>query len=547
LSSAYAQPAPPASVPAAPAPAAAPQAAPEAAGIPGSDEPPITGTGVEADYLRAVHFRIHWRWTHNFLEGLAMKRPASDPINSPNLQAEVLFTIRWDGSAADVTLSKPSGNKTFDQAALAAVRSDIKYPVPNVALYGDDGVAHFSWRFARDRRTCSDGELRRREDPLEEALPRLFIQGRFKEALLRVQRYMDAGDVTAMSKFAHAWLARPFNDRVADASAAAALAMAGDRKQIPRLTPALANSDTALVAARGLAALKVDLCGQLDPVLRARDPAATDLAMKVLREVGPAAPGAACLATLAALVDDEKAPKPLRATALRTFAVLDPAAARRPTINLLQDPSPELRAAAALAFARPGGGRPALYRLEPMVKDSSPIVRAAAAAALVRATGDISFDYLQPLFKNNDVRALVAIAQPLGEMSTPASADLLARLLKRDEPDLKQAVTRALAARKDEKGRALFKPLGDAARRNPYTPHDLRVFLYSQASLEELMPLARDPHLGILVYKAMLRAKHHNEAAEWLVAGFDRLSPETLGEAFGAWLANPPTGVASAQ
>jgi TonB family protein len=527
--------------------AEAPPPTPEAAGIPGSDEPPITVPGYEGDYLRSIHFRIHWRWTHNFLEGVALRRPASDPVNNPELQAEVLFTIRWDGSAADVALSKSSGNKTFDQAALAAVRGEVKYPVPNVSLYGDDGVAHFSWRFARDRRTCSDGELRRREDPLEEALPRLFIQGRFKEALLRVTRYMEQGDVNAMSKFARAWLARPFNDRVADASAAAALAQTGDRRQIPRLLPALANRDTALVAARGLSALKVDLCGQLDPVLRAREPNASDLAMTILRESGPAAPGAGCLATLAAIVDDETAPKPLRATALRTFASLDPAAARKPTINLLQDPSPELRAAAALAFARPGGGRPALYRLEPMVKDGSPVVRAAAAAALVRACGDISFDYLNPLFKNNDVRALVAMAPELGEMTTPASADLLARMLKRDEPELKTAVTRALATRKDDKGRAMFKPLGDAARRSRYTPHELRMFLYASAPLEDLMPLVKDPHLGILTYKAMLRAKRHKEAAEWLVAGFDRLSPETLGEAFGAWLANPPASVASAQ
>lgn len=552
LSSARAQPTPAATAapaPEAPAPTAAPAPPPvlEAAGIPGAGETPITVPGVEGDYLRSVHLRIHWRWVHNFLEAVAMRRPASDPINNPALQAEVLFTIRWDGSPAEVTLSKSSGNKTFDQAALSAIRGDIKYPVPNVSLYGDDGVAHFSWRFARDHRTCADGELRRREDPLEEALPRLFIQGRYKEALLRVTRYMDAGDVTAMSKFARAWLARPFNDRVADVSAASALAQAGDRRQIPRLTPALANRDTALVAARGLAALKVDLCAQLDPVLRARESNAADLAMTILREIGPAAPGSACLATLAALVEDETAPKPLRATALRTYAVLDPAAARKPTINLLQDKSPDLRAAAALAFARPGGGRPALYRLEPLVKDSSPIVRAAAAAALVRSSGDLSFDYLQPLFKNNETRALVAMAPALGEMSTPASADLLAKMLKREEPELTNAVTRALAVRKDEKGRAMFKPLGDAARRSQYTAHEMRVFLYANASVEELMPLAKDPHLGILVYKAMLRAKRHKEAADWLVAGFDRLSPETLGEAFGAWLANPPSGVASAQ
>jgi HEAT repeat protein len=509
-----------------------------------ADEPPITVPGVEGDYLRSIHTRIHWRWTHTFLEPIALQKPAKDPLNNPDLLVEVLFTIRWDGSAAEVNLGKSSGNKAFDQAALAAVRGDIKYPVPNVSLFGDDGVAHFSWRFSRGRQMCSDGELRRREDPLAEALPRLFIQGRHKEALLRVTRYMQNGDVNAMSTFARAWLSRPFSDRVADASAAAALAQAGDRRQIPRLQPALAKADTALVAARGLVALKVDLCAQLDPVLRAREPAASDLAMSVLREVGAAAPGSACLATLAALVDDGTAPRALRASALRTFAVLDPAAARKRTMSLLEDRAPEVRAAAALTFGRPGGGRPALYRLQPLLKDSSPEVRAAVAAALVRASGDLSFDYLQPFFKNNETRALLAMVAPLGELSTPASADLLDRLLQRQDPQLKMAVTRALAARKDDKGRALFKPLADAAKRNPYTPHDLRMLIYGSSPIEELMPLAKDPHLGILAYKAMLHAKRHKEAADWLVAGFDRLSPDVLGEAFGAWLTNPPSGVA---
>jgi hypothetical protein len=510
-------------------------------------EPAITTPGIEGDYLRTLHYRIHWRWVHNFIEGVAMTRPKSDPLNDPSLTAEILFTVRWDGSTAEVTLSKSSHNKAFDQAAVASVRGDLPFPVPPLALFGDDGVAHFRWGFARDSRLCSDGELRRREDSLEEALPRLFIQGRVKEALLRVTRYMNDGDVNAMSKFARAWLARPFVNRVADANAAAALAAVGDRRQLERLKPALANPETVAVAARGLAALKVDLCGLLDPVLRARAPGAVEVAMTALREAGKAAPGAVCLGTLSALVDDEAAPKPLRALALRTFAALDPAGARRATLNLLEDRAPELRAAAALAFARPGGGRPSLYRLEPMLKDASPEVRAAAAAAVVRACGDLAFDYLQPMFKGNDNRPLVAIVPALGELKSAASADLLAKILKRGTPEIKVAVTRALASRKDEKGRALGKPLVDAAKKSPYTPNELRMFLYAAAPLEELLPLAKDPHLGILAYKAMLRGKRHKEAADWLVAGFDRLSPEVLGEAFGAWLANPPSGVAVRQ
>jgi hypothetical protein len=523
------------------APGAAPaSAAPEA-------EPAITVPGIEGDYLRSLHVLIHWRWTHYFIEAVAMTRPRSDPLNNPALAAEVLFTVRWDGSIAEVTLSKSSGLKAFDLAALEAVRGNITYPMPPLALFGDDGVAHLRWVFARDHRMCSEAEVRRREDPLEEALPRLFIQGRFKEGLLRVTRYMRAGDMNAMGVFARAWLSRPVVNRAADINAAAALARVGDARQIERLRPGLARADTVVVAARGLAALKVDLCGTLDPVLRARDPDASEIAMTALRELGPLPSAAPCIKTLAALVDDQAAPKPLRARALQTFAALDAAGARRSVIDALEDPAPELRAAAALAVARPGGGRPTLYRLEPMLKDSSSEVRAAAASGLVRACGELSFDYLQILFKDSDVRPLVAMAPGLGERSSPASADLLAKMLKRNSPELTQAVTGALAARQDEKGRALFKPLAVAAKKSSYTSPQMMALLYAAASADELAPMAKDPRLGILYFKALLKAKRHKEAADWLVANFDRLSPETLGEAFGAWLANPPVGVAANQ
>jgi HEAT repeat protein len=514
----------------------------------GSDtEPAITAPGVEGDYLRKMHVRIHWRWVHGFIESVAMARPPTDPLNNPALTAEVLFTVRWDGSAAEVTLSKTSGVKAFDQAALAAARGDIPYPVPPLATFGDDGVAHFRWVFARDRRLCSEAELRRREDPLEEALPRLFIQGRLKEALLRVTRSMDAGDANAMSVFARSWLSRPLSDRVADALAAAALARTGDRRQIDRLRPALGRPETILIAAQGLAALKVDLCASLEPTLRARDPATFDVALGALREEGALASGSPCLATLAASVDDVGAPKSIRASALRAFAALDPAGAHRRVLALLGDPSPDLRAAAATAIAKPGSGRPMLYRLEPMLKDPSSDVRAAVAASIVKSCGELAFDYVRPLFKNNDERPIAAMIEPLAELPSAGAMDLMEKILKRATPDMRTRIIRALAFRKDERARALVKPMIDAAKDNPYTAHDLKVFLYSASSVEELMPLAKDPHLGILAYKAMLRAGRHKDAAAWLVAQFDRVSPEVLGDAFGAWLANPPTKLAAVQ
>jgi TonB family protein len=520
-------------------------AKPDTAAAAQESEPAITVPGVEGDYLRKLHTTIHYRWNHGFLEQVAQLRPSTDPINNMSLSAEVLFTIRWDGSPAEVSLSRSSGVKAFDQAALGVVRGEGgKYPVPPLAAFGDDGVAHFRWVFARNHLLCSEAEVRRREDRLEDALPRLFIQGRVKEALLRVTRYMEEGDTNAMAVFARSWLQRPLPDRAADANAAAALARTGDQRQVSRLRPALFKADTVVIAAQGLAALKVDVCAMVDPVLKVREPESFEIALTALREAKPA-PGGPCFATLTAIVDDAAAPKPMRAAALKTLAVLDRDGARKRMFGLLTDPAPELRVAAVTALARPGGGRPLLYKLEPLLKDSSNEVRAAAAAAMIRSCGELSFDYVRPLFKSNDDRPIAAMVAPLGELASPQSIELMEKIEKRANPAVREEIIRALANRKDERGRAMFKPLADAAKKSPYTSIELRNLLLASAPIEELMPLAKDPHLGILAYKAMLRAKRHKEAADWLVTAFDRVSPDVMGEALGAWLADPPTSFAS--
>jgi hypothetical protein len=510
------------------------------------DEPVITVSGVEGDYLRAIHKDIHWRWVNKFIDVNTRVLSAKDPLNNPALEAEVLFTIRWDGSPAEVTLSHSSGLPAFDAGAIAAIRSDMRFPVPPLDLFGDDGVAHFRWTFAADPRLCSGGEVRRREDPLEEALPRLLIQGRTKEALLRVSRHMRNGDPAGMSAFARAWLARPFLDPVADARAAAVLAHTGDRRQVERLQRALVRPDTVAVAAAGLAALKVDVCALVRPMLEDHDPKAAELGLRALRaaaaETGSFPPCGQALGTMATNI---MLAVPLRAQALEAYAASDYSGARKLALASLEAPEAPLRAAGARAFARPDGGRPALYRLEPVLHDAAPEVRAAAAAALVRSCGDLARDYLQPLFKDRGDQALVAMAPELGHQSSPGSAEMLGRMLKRNDPELHQAVLAALAGRRDQAGRALFRPLVEAIKKDPRAPSDARLVAYSGADADELTPLARDPVVGILAFKALLRAKRHAEAADWLVASFDRLPPAELADAFGAWLATPPPRVAA--
>lgn len=509
-------------------------------------EPLITTKGPEGDYLRLLHRDIHFRWATQFIENVAEKRPKTDPVNNPHLEAEVLFTVRWDGSPAEVTLSGTSGNWDFDRAAVAAVRADRPFAVPPIDVYGDDGVAHFRWIFARDYRLCSGGEVRRVEASLQDALPRLFVQGRMKEALLRVARYTRDGDNNAMSTFARAWLARRFPDAALDARAAAALAKAGDVHQVERLRPALGRAETATFAAPAFSALKIDVCPLVKPRLRATDPEGIALAALVLSNTGvEAPPGSPCVAALTELIKNDAVAAPLRAKLLRTLAIVNPGGVRRLALAALSDSDPNMRAAGAETFARPGGGRPTLYRLQPLMKDASPEVRAAAAAGMIRACGDLADEYVLPLFKARESEPLAAMAPELGKQSTAGSLDLLAKMQKRNNPELRLPVLAALAARQDAAGRALYQPAAAAVKKDPYASSEARRIVYATADVKELVPLMKDPALGILAFKGLLRAQRHTEAMDWLVGSFDRLPPEILIDAFGAWLANPPLHTAS--
>jgi hypothetical protein len=554
-----------------PAIAAAPPAAPTAPGAPAtpaapaapaaaaadSGEPKITAPGTEGDYLRRLHGRIHFRFANRFIDDIASKQPPTDPLNQPGLRAVVLFGVRWDGSVSDAIVDSKSGVPAFDNAALAAVRVDRgAYPPPPAELFGDDGVAHFQWVFARDKNLCGEGAVRRVEAPLAQALPRLFVQGRIKEALLRAARDSRAGSGDAIGTFAMAWLERPQGDPAADVRAAAALLNAGDKavraRALARIKPALARPESAAAAGVALGSFASSGAAELDPAgfcdllggtkaLREGEPAAREQAMTLLRDSGVhLPPESACAKTLAEVAGEAGTSGRLRALALATLVATTGTAPGKLVRESMEDKDPTVRAAAATAFGKPGGGRPALYRLQPLLQDSSPDVRAAVAGALVRACGDLALPFVQPMFKERDDRALVAMAPELGRLKSPESADLLAKMMTRPGGELRLAVTRGLVERKDDPGKALKAKAFESIRHDAYASPELRGLVYADAPPDELLKQPRDPLLGPLGYKALLRAKRHNEAADWLVANFDRLSPAVAVDLLAAWLANPP-------
>ena len=274
--------------------------------------------------------------------------------------------------------------------------------------------------------------MRRVEAPLAEALPRLFVQGRIKEALLRAGRDSRAGSSDAIGTFALAWLERPQTDPMTDARAAAALLRYGDKraraKAFTRIKPALARKDTAAIAIPALGALANSGAAEMDAAgvceltggakaLREGEPAAREEAMTMLRDSGVKLPQESpCVKALTETAGDTATPARLRALALSTLVATAGSAPGKLVRESMEDKDATVRAAGATAFAKPGGGRPALYRLQPLLQDTSPDVRAAVAGAMVRACGDLALPFVQPLFKERDDRALVAMAPELGRL-----------------------------------------------------------------------------------------------------------------------------------
>ena len=551
-----ADPAPPAATPPAtpPPPTSTLTPAPAPVVPPASPgEPPITIPGLEGDYLRNLHTRIHFRFANRFIADVAAKQPATDPLNRPGLRAEILFGVRWDGSVSDAMVAAKSGVDAFDKAALEAVKVDaIRYSPPPAELFGDDGVAHFRWVFARDHHLCGEGSVRRIEAPLTEALPQLFVQGRIKEALLRAARESRAGSSNAVSTFALAWMDRPISDPSADTRAAAALLRYGDKrmqaKAFQRIKPSLSRRESASIAAPALGAFASsgsgeDICTLVGGAKAVREgqPDAREQAMILLRDSGVRLPpDSVCAKALSENIADTGTPGRLRALALATLVATTGGVPAKLLRESMEDKDATLRAAGATAFAKPGAGRPALYRLQPMLQDSSPDVRAAAAGGLVRACGDLALPYVQPFLKERDDRALVAMAPELGRLKSPESANLLAKMMARPGGELRLAVTRGLVERKDDAGKDLRTKAFESIRHDSYASAELRGLVYAESSPDELLKQPRDPVLGPMGYKALLRAKRHQEAIDWLVANFDRLSPDTAVDLLATWLANPP-------
>ena len=505
-------------------------------------EPPTGGDDVDGEYLRQMHQRLHGSWVDGYIRVTAYDRLG--PVKSKR-EAEVSLTIRWDGTVESVELTKPSDATEFDSAAMNAIWMSAPF-APPTGVMADDGLAHIKWRFARDFRLCSSGEVVHVEFPLATALPNLMARGLLSESLRRMGKELDRGGWSNgdfLAPFARGWLARPNLSEQLDTQAAAALVIGGDHAKLERLKGALLSPTTAALAAPTLHAAGINVGKLLTAALSANgSESARQAAVAALRALPAIASDCApCIHALAASALDTRHPAADRVSMLRTLGTLEGTQVVRMALGAAsKDANPAIRGAALLASITPEQGRVGLFRMSPLLHDPSPDIRAAAAAGVLRAAGDQGIEQLYLLARERDPRPMVAAAGELGRLRSEESATLLGKWLGRSDKLVRRAAIQALAARRDEAARALVAPVLAAALTNREEDVAVRELALRTAAPEQLAVLASDPRLGRAAYRALLAANRREEAARWLVNNLDQLMPDARIAVLGEWIAETP-------
>ncbi|HEY4185806.1 MAG TPA: HEAT repeat domain-containing protein [Polyangia bacterium] len=505
-------------------------------------EPPVAGTDRDGDYLRLVHQRLHTNWVDGYLRITPYDQLGPD---TSKRQTEINLTVRWDGTIELAEIATPSDVPDFDAAALNAIWSSAPFPPPT-DIMADDGLAHIKWRFARDFRQCSGAEVVHVEFPLQIALPNLVARGRLSDALQRMSVELEHTGWTGgdfLSPFVRLWLGRANLSDELDTRAAAALALGGDPKQGNRLRAAVLSPLTAGVAAPALQSLGVNVGSLLAAALSDANAEATRAAVVVAVRALPSITTscAACVTALAAAALDPRRSVAERVAMLEILGGLE----RTHVVDMAlgaasKDPAVAIRGAALLADMPPGRGRVGVIRMAPLLHDPAPEIRAAAAAGVLRAGGDLGLEQLYLLAREHDSRPLLAAASELGRMNTEASAEFLGKLLKRSDKVVRRGAVQALTARHDEPARALVEPILRAAVTDANEDPAVRALAIPFADPAQLVAMGVDARLGRDTYRALIGANDRQDAARWLLANFERLSPEDRIAVLADWIAAAP-------
>lgn len=498
-------------------------------------EPAIEGDGVEAKYLRALHAKLHKRWAENFLVMAQHQLPKTHPVNDPGRRAVVEVVLTKEGRLVRVGLKESSGAGEFDSTAVDVIKDAAPFATAPEEVLSDDYNAHLEWALARNHRSCGELQWINKESAIEVAVPRLLEQGREREALRRLRALAAEGTPDpGLGVYARAWLRRAIADKKLALPAAAALANAGDDAGVTVLRDALKRGEQVAVVARALARLRVPIC----PLVKDRLAKAEGKALAVLALRYGA--GGECVAPLVALAANPGTAISMRVAAVEALGTADEPEARKMIAELAEQAPAHVRAAAILGLARPNSGRAVLFKLTPMLREAIPAVRAAAFAGTVHAVGDAGLDQLYLIWKEKAPQAFEATAEALGRLSSAESADLLGKMLKRDDKRVRVAAAAALARRSDpHAAKHLATITGDPALR-----------FYASAAMERGERSGMAASIGLAgrdPYRVLVSGAGRAVAAEWALANLEQLDAPSRAELLGEWLAGSPDVAAVAR
>ncbi|MEM7447026.1 MAG: TonB C-terminal domain-containing protein [Myxococcota bacterium] len=105
-----------------------------------------------ANYLAAVHRRIHREFAGRFLRSLPTV--GTHPFAEPSLRSKLEIVINQDGSIERIAIVRSSGYLPFDHGAFTSVMRGQPYPTPPAAILSGDSRVYFHWGFYRNHRQC---------------------------------------------------------------------------------------------------------------------------------------------------------------------------------------------------------------------------------------------------------------------------------------------------------------------------------------------------------------------------------------------------------
>jgi TonB family protein len=492
-------------------------------GPPLDDPLPGDPEALGAAYLAKIGPRLQDRWS-SFLENCRTRLPPSHAFNDTSMLATVEMIVAGDGAVKRAAIAMSSGNAEYDDVALEIVRDAGVLPAPPASVLSDDGAAHLTWTFARDRRQAGAGtaKLERVEWPLDRSVPALLEAGRLAEAARRIERSGEGPEAVVLA------------DRVAEAAIVAALAgddVAGQRVAIkassavklsaaaPMLRKLAANAvdlelRRAAIAALGAIGDADSVDTLVDIVRTTSDDEQRSVAAGALRALGAGAraweviePGLggdeaeqwASLVALAQAPATDAVPRLAEILAgrgkrgVRAAAALALGAsvqsvgakASKPLIAGLADRDATVRAACAQALATAAAdgyrSKAAFWETVKLLEDKDDRARAGATLAAALLGGASFVKEMHRLRKESTIAVLAALAEGLAAVPGDDAFQRLVGLAGHEDPELRRAVARALRQRREPEASTLLASwTGDP---------DMTVRLFAIASVDDAAAL----------------------------------------------------------